>query len=590
MVSLAARDASAAAPVHARAGRWLVPAVVAAAAAVSVPALTSMAGPVTSYAAASPITLMATLATAIALMTAGGLAWWQGGTSTAGTAVLVAATAWLAPVWVGWSGGPPMLRSLGLVVAPFSVAPLVQLTLSGPDGTFRNRATLLAGSAVWVVTAMFSLFLVAIRDPLLDLTCWSDCTDNLFLVHPWPDLARDASTAWLWVVVLAGAASVGDVVVRLARAEGRSWVWLVPLPAAMAAAAGAVYTAVLLFGPAENPDVAPYGTVFLIRGATLILLAAGTTWWVMRARTATAALARLAGELGAAPEPGTLQAWLARTWGDPGLRVAYRSADHGQYLDAAGRQTSAAPAPGQDVTTIVRAGEPVAVVLHRRVRPRGDPVGEQLGPAARLAIDNERLSAQVLAQLAELRESRARIVASGDAARRAWERDLHDGAQQRLLAAIYQLRAAAPGAPDRTALDGLADEAVAAAGELRELAHGIFPAIIDEAGLEPALQTLADQTPAPVEVTVTGDPPPAAARAGYLLVAAAISRKYDTPRDRLPAAAAVTVRAAVEASVLHLVVEGAAAVDYTHCADRIGALGGRLVVDGRILRAEIPCG
>jgi signal transduction histidine kinase len=483
-----------------------------------------------------------------------------------------------------------MLRSLGLVLAPFSVAPLVQLALSGPDGRYRSRATLLAGWAMWVVTTVFSLSLVAIRDPLLDLACWSDCTDNALLVHAWPDLARAVSTDWLWVVMLAGACSVGVVVMRLARAEGRSWVWLVPLPAALATASAASYAAVLLFGPAENPDVAPYGALYLFRAGTLTLLAAGTTGWVMRARATTAALARLAGELGAAPEPGTLQAWLARTWGDPGLRVAYRSAEHGQYLDAAGRRTSAEPGPGQDVTPIVRAGDPVAVVLHRPVRPGADTLGERLGPAARLAIDNERLSGQVLAQLEELRESRARIVASGDAARRAWERDLHDGAQQRLLAAIYQLRAGASGAPDRTALDELADEAAAAAAELRELAHGIFPAIIDEAGLEAALQTLADLAPVPVDVTVTGDPPQAAARAAYLLVAAAISRTDDTSRDQLPAADAVTVRAAVEASVLHLVVEGAAAVDYTHCADRIGALGGRLVVDGARLRAVIPCG
>jgi signal transduction histidine kinase len=234
------------------------------------------------------------------------------------------------------------------------------------------------------------------------------------------------------------------------------------------------------------------------------------------------------------------------------------------------------------------------VVIHRPARSATDELAAHLGPAALLAIDNERLRASLLAQLAALRASRARVVESSDRERRRLERDLHDGAQQRVLAAAYSLRrarisAAAQGdAATDTVLEEL-DELVAESGtvmsELRELAQGIFPAVIDEAGLEPALQTLADRAPVVLDVDVQGTAPPVpAARAAYELVQTAARAPGPHGED-----AGLRVRIDGRAGVLVVDVDGAPAADYERCADRIGALGGRLVVHGEHLRAEIPC-
>jgi signal transduction histidine kinase len=121
----------------------------------------------------------------------------------------------------------------------------------------------------------------------------------------------------------------------------------------------------------------------------------------------------------------------------------------------------------------------------------------------RLAIDNERLSLEIGRQLEEVRASRARIVAAGDAERRRIEQDLHDGVQQRLVALAMSLRRAGTRAnveseAGRALLHG-ADEALIVVEDVRELARGIHPAVLTEAGLKPALQALADRSPVPVE-------------------------------------------------------------------------------------------
>jgi signal transduction histidine kinase len=158
------------------------------------------------------------------------------------------------------------------------------------------------------------------------------------------------------------------------------------------------------------------------------------------------------------------------------------------------------------VTPVEAAGRRLAVVVH-------DPVLDQepgliaAGVAVtRLAIDNERLGREIGRQLEEVRASRARIVEAGDAERRRIERDLHDGVQQRLVALAMALRRAEGHAePDSEAGEALhrgADEALVVVGELRELARGIHPAVLTEAGLGPALHALADRSPIPVESDV----------------------------------------------------------------------------------------
>jgi signal transduction histidine kinase len=230
-------------------------------------------------------------------------------------------------------------------------------------------------------------------------------------------------------------------------------------------------------------------------------------------------------------------------------------------------------------------------VIHDRSLSGAQELEREIGAAARLAVDNERLRAEVLTQLEDLRASRARIVEAGDSARQRIERDLHDGAQQRLLTVSYELRlarAAADAGGDAelaTILASGCTEVQAALVELRELAHGIYPVILTEAGLGPALETLSDETPLAVEVAeVPGERlPPAVERAAYLVVAATIDAAAREGADHL----AMSMRR--EGGELLVSVGPVASEPPVHLADRVGALGGRIRVEDGTLRAEIPC-
>src|SRR5207237_3004573 len=158
------------------------------------------------------------------------------------------------------------------------------------------------------------------------------------------------------------------------------------------------------------------------------------------------------------------------------------------------------------VTELDQDGEPMAVLVYdRALRDEEERLVEAVCAAARLALGNARLHAELRAQLAKVRESRARIVAAGDAERLRIERDLHDGAQQRLVALALDLRVAqrklaAAGPEVGEVLSGAADGLQEAIDELRELARGVHPAILSEDGLAPALRSLGVRAGVPVTV------------------------------------------------------------------------------------------
>ena len=251
----------------------------------------------------------------------------------------------------------------------------------------------------------------------------------------------------------------------------------------------------------------------------------------------------------------------------------------------------AAPGRGKAVTRIVREGRPVAIVRHDAAAADAGRLERAIGAAARLAVDNERLRAGVLAQLEDLRASRTRIVEAGDAERRRLERNLHDGAQQRLLALSYELRlargaAAAAGAPELEAILTFAvEQAQQAASQLRDLAHGIYPAILTEAGLGLALESLAESAPLPVVVRGTPDQrlPEPVERAAYLVAAGSIDAGLDA------GAGTISIRVARAGDHLVVEAEGAGTGPFTDLANRVGAIGGRLAADRLGLRADIPC-
>jgi signal transduction histidine kinase len=507
---------------------------------------------------------------------------------------VVAGLVWFAPVWVGWDKGPPLVRTLGMLAAGFTFPLLLHLVLAYPSGRLHGAAARVLVAAVYSEAALVAFGQALFRNPFFDPNCWANCTDNRFLVRSLPPLARVIEATDRWYTAAAAAALVTVCAWRLLRDSRPARRMLLPvaLPATLFAGAVIGHAAALQRTPLEDPSQPAFRIIFVVGCVAVILLAAGLVWATVRMRVQRRAVARITTSLGQAPPPGSLQAALAQAVGDPELQIAYWLPNSEHYVDAEGRPVAEpTAAPGRAVTTLVRDGRQIAVVAHTAALP---DLERELGAAVRLALENERLQAEALAQLDQLRASRVRIVATGDSERRRLERDLHDGAQQRLLALSYDLRLArAQAQTDGDSQTGslltqATDQAQAALRELRELAHGIYPAILAEAGLAPALATLADAAPLPVEIPDAdqGRYPAAVETAAYLLVAEALDDAAG--RD----ASHATVSAVRDGGRLVVTVEDDGtdrAAAMVQLADRVGALEGRLTVEPTRLRAELPC-
>jgi signal transduction histidine kinase len=507
----------------------------------------------------------------------------------------LAACGWFASTWVGWMGAPPVVRSVAMVVEPVVVAAIVHLVLAGPDGRLHSRPTRAVVAVLWAATAVYTIGRAAVRDPFLDRYCWSNCEDNVFLISARPGLARRLDDGWIVVTVLVGLALATYALVRLgsSSAVARRALWPVLAPGALLGAALSAYGVALAVRRPEDPHDAVFSSLYLARAWAVVGLAGGLAWMLVRARRARAAVARLADDLGAAPAPGSLAAVLAQGTGDPDLTVVYPHNGGEGYIDAAGAIVELPKiAENRTATPIVRNEEQIAVVVHDSSIVDAEQLRTEIGAAARLAIENERLRAQVLAQLADLRASRGRVVEAGDAERRRLERNLHDGAQQRLLALSYEIRLAhaearacgdSEVAAQLEAAETLAGEAIT---DLRDLAHGIYPAVLTESGLGAALWTLADTAHVPVEVD---DVPVerfarSIERTVFVIAADAVDATARWGGDH------VTLRVMHDGGAVTVEARGAGPGPFLHLADRVGAVGGRLHVDDGVLRAELPCG
>ena len=563
--------------------------------AVSLGALAIAQGPgrSTTYAGHSGLTATLTVAAGLALVGAGLVTALDRRTARIGDLAVLAGLVWFAPFWVGWDNGPSLLRSLAMLVAAFLFPLLLHLALAYPSGRLRGVPRALA-SVVYLEAAIATLGRALFRNPFFDPNCWANCTDNLFLVRSLPRLARGIEVADRWFTAAAAAALVMVLGWRLLRDSWPARRALLPiaLPAILLAVTVLAHTIALQRTPLENPSDPAFGAIFLIGCVGVLLLAAGLVWAAVRTRVQRRAVARIATSLGQAPPPGSLQAALAQAVGDPEIQITYWLRDTEHYVDAIG-QPIAEPvaAAGRAVTTLLRDGRRIAVVSHTAALP---DLERELGAAVRLALENERLQAEALAQLDQLRASRIRIVETGDSERRRLERDLHDGAQQQLLALSYDLRLAhtqaeADGdAPTGSLLTQATDQAQAALEELRELAHGIYPAILTEAGLTPALASLAEAAPLPVQIhdAAEGRYPAVVETCAYLLVAEALDDAAG--RD----ASHATVNVVRDGGRLVVMVEDDGtdrAAELVQLADRVGALDGRLTVEPTRLRAELPC-
>ena len=337
---------------------------------------------------------------------------------------------------------------------------------------------------------------------------------------------------------------------------------------------------------ASSPTTRPTARCASREAGGLALVAAGVALARLRTRRTRAALARLVLDIGAAPAPGELRERLADSLGDPSLELLHRL-EGGEWIDHQGREAALPAAGGREATRVRAGGEDVLAVVHRPGLLDDPALVAELATTASLALEHERLHAARRARLEELRASRARIVAAADAQRRALERDLHDGAQQRLVAVALAIRLARHRiAADDPALDAQLAAAEArvraAVVELRDVAHGLFPTVLADEGLRAALDELSEHAPRLV---------PRALPAGRFPVEVESAAYFAAVEALRLAEHEVTVDAVAENGHLRLVIGTGTALDAAmiQIRDRVGAVGGTVAARDGELRLEMPC-
>jgi signal transduction histidine kinase len=321
--------------------------------------------------------------------------------------------------------------------------------------------------------------------------------------------------------------------------------------------------------------------------------------------TGVGAVGDLMAELQNAPARGNLRDALAQALRDPSLEIAYWVPSKAGYVDAAGHAFQLPEADSRRaVAEIEQDGRLVAVIVHDATLLHQPELVQSVGAAAALALENERLDAELMARIEEVRSSRVRLIKAEEAARRRLERSLHDGPQQRLVALALGMRTARARLPENAdaaaeLIEACERELTTTIDELRELARGIHPAVLSDRGLQPALEALCRRSTIPVEIAQLPEDrlPAQVESAAYLVVEEALANLA-----RYSEASYATVRVARHngSALVEVRDDGVGGADPSRgnglrtLVDRLGALDGSLELvsapgEGTIVYAEIPC-
>ncbi len=419
-----------------------------------------------------------------------------------------AAVAWFVAQWA-IPVAPPWQFTVGLVGYAAVPAVVLHFALARSRMTAAWPARVLVAGGYVIMLGLEGLGTAVVFDPAAG-GC-TGCPDNLVGIGHDPRIWADVSALALRV----GCAWLALSLVVLA------W-WWIPASSVQRRDAGVVACAGAYLGLELAYYVHSFESGFLgmdetdanlwrYRGLALICLAAVTVLTAVRTRRTHRALTRLVSGLDA----GDVATGLATRLRDPALAVGYPAADGTGWLNASGAAVALADGTDRVVTEVRRGSTTLAAVSHRR-----DLAPERVGEMAtvvHLALDHHRLEAQALAQLADVRQAGVRIVAAGDAERRQLEHDLHDGAQQSLVMLLLGLRLARQrqDAPELAEAERLLESAV---DGLREIAHGLYPLLLERAGLATALRALAETRPLRIAAVPDGRLPQVIESTVYLLV------------------------------------------------------------------------
>ena len=489
------------------------------------------------------------------------------------------------------TGALPFTIGAALDLAPFAI--FLHVYLAFPGGRLEDT-----GSRIVVPLAYFAAFGMQV----IVLMLGGLRPDNSISLFNEVGLATDI---YKWQLTLLAGVMLAGIVVLLARRRvaGR--------PTRRAASllydlfvVGLACSAVLLFMGAWTTNVDVFiqvqrVTFFIVGLAPIAFLYA-----LLDARLARSSVGDLLVELRADPAPGDLREPLARALHDPGLEVAYWLPQFGAWADLDGRPVNIEKAAeNRTMRVIQRDGENVAALIHARALDEEPELLGAVSAAAAIALENARLHAELKAKLEELEGSRGRVIEAGQQERKRLERNLHDGAQQRLIALSLELKLLGgklgddPEAQER--IDAAREEIGTSLDELRTVARGLHPAVLSGHGLDVALSSLAATSAVPVALTVSvGDrldePIEVAA---YYVVSESLA---NVGKHAEANSATVDVTRRNGQLVVEVVDDGVGGADSERgsgirgLADRVEALGGRLRVwtpegGGTRVRAEMPC-
>jgi signal transduction histidine kinase len=518
----------------------------------------------------------------------GAIAWWRRPDSRFGPLMVAAGFTFFLSI-LSWSNAS-VPYTLGIFFDLVPAALYIHVFLAFPSGRLDRR------SERWVVGAAY---VVALGLQVVGLLLGGFGPDDAITV--WDEPGTAYTLLRIQLVILAGLCVVAIVLRHRGGEPLRR-----PLSLLVNAfSLGLVMIAFLYLAGAlslVNGDAAfenlRRATFFVIGLAPIAFLTG-----LLYTRLARSAVGDLLVELRADPSAGHLRDALARALRDPTLTLAYWLPEFRGWADLDGRAVAIpAGGDGRAVRMIDSNGERVAALVHDPALDGEPELLDGVAAAAGIALENARLHAELRARLQELRGSRARIVEAGDAERRRLERNLHDGAQQRLVAVALQLqllRSRIRSDPD------LAEELAGSASaelaeslhELRELARGLHPAVLEH-GLAAALHALAARSPVPtaVEYDAPAELPETIALGAYFVASESLT---NVAKYAEASAATVRVSEAAGAVVIEIADDGVGGADDTRgtglrgLADRVEALDGRLRVSsppgaGTTVVAELP--
>ncbi len=515
---------------------------------------------------------------------AAGVAQGLTGRTVGSVSATFAALSWAGVTWgVASVNRSDTLVGVGFLVAPFLV-PWLLLQIAELPTRWRpgHAASLVAVAFVGI--GLGGVIRALVYQPLLDLECGPFCGHSPVLLTSQMGLAAFLEAAAMWTAIVV-CASVGlGVLVGLLRrtlAGSRTNAAAILIIAAMVALTSAAIVSLTRGGASRSFDIA---VVLALQSAACVAVATAALLVTFDRLAVRRNLAEVARLLGAQDDPLTVEAILGGTVGDPDLRVGYWTDEIG-YVDSSGLPIGDTDT-GRQRTELTSRGRPVAILIHDNDSLPADLLVEHFGPQARLAIQNESLQFQLRRRVEELRASRRRIVDVADAERRSLERDLHDGAQQLLLALSFELRrgeraAASSGDMASSALfSGARSTASMILDELRILAHGIHPGILTGAGLEEALISYA--------ATVSPSPQLTFDLSDDRLPENTESAVYAIVTGLIKAAPGASVSIGSDRDAVRVFVDGMDGAP-EHVLDRLDAAGGSSGPGEHGLELVLPC-